>query len=293
MSDWERISAPDLERLSAYLDGELEPSQASQLEARLRQDAALRQALRELERTVEAVRWLPAAAAPRDFRLTEQMVAESRGGLLARLEAGLRNLRLYPLLQLGTALAALALVTLAGFDVLVNNTLAGIRLESSPLAAEQAFQAPQAAEDLDQPLGLAEEQAVQTAEAEQALRAEELRAEPAEAPAEEAEAAASGQAVGETPTPSEEQLSAADELEASEMQDEQEEADLAAAPAPEAGEPMPPEPVSPAAPLAERAEAAERFRTPAARTALTVAELGLAAATLLLLLFTLRERHRA
>lgn len=309
MSNWEKISAPDLERLSAYLDGELNPAEAAELEARLRQDAELRQRLRELERTVEAVRLLPAAAAPRDFRLTEPMLAQSRRGILARLEAGLGQLRLYPVLQLGTALAALALVTLAGFDVLVNNSLAGIRLQAP---SERAFQV---GEDLDQPTFMADEQAQQTAEAEQALRAAEA---PAAAPMEQAagtpetsapegeaeEGIAAGAAEAEQ---AEEELAAAaaegeadqeaaeDSVEAEPppQSEAEQETDMAAAPESEAAEPSELQPVSTSGPIEERSAADRLFEAPAARAALTLAELGLAAATLLLLVFTLRERSRA
>lgn len=300
MSELGSISAPDLERLSAYLDGELKPGEAAELEARLRQDARLRQALRELERTVEAVQLLPAAAPPRDFRLTAQMVAQSRGGLLTRLEAGLSRLRLYPALQLGTALAALALVTLAGFDVLVNNSLAGFQLDV------QAGRAFEAGDDLGQPLLMADEQVQQTAQAEQALRAAEA---PAAAPMEqavgtpetsvpageeeEAQAAEAEEgAAGEAEEAEDDMAADAERFPEGEFGGEQE-AGLAAAPESEAGEPMEPEPLSTPAPLAERLDADQLFDTAAARTALTLAELGLAAATLLLLIFTLRERRRA
>lgn len=64
----------DQELLSAYLDGQLSSRQRRRLEARLEQEAALRQALEELRQTRALLRRLPAREVPRNFTLTPHMV---------------------------------------------------------------------------------------------------------------------------------------------------------------------------------------------------------------------------
>ncbi len=63
------LSDRDLELLSAYLDGELDDRERSDLESRLAGEAPLREALAELRATVELVRELPRLRAPRSFAL--------------------------------------------------------------------------------------------------------------------------------------------------------------------------------------------------------------------------------
>ncbi len=64
------LSWRDWERLSAYLDGQLAPRQRARLEARLEQEADLRQAFEALRRTRAFLRRLPARRAPHHFTLT-------------------------------------------------------------------------------------------------------------------------------------------------------------------------------------------------------------------------------
>lgn len=316
MTDWEQISASDWEQLSAYVDGELPPHQAAGLEARLEQDPSLQQALLELRGTVETVRRLPAADPPRNFVLTEQMAGRTGSGLLAAIRDGLGGLRLYPTLQLGTALAALALVTLIGFDVVVNNSLAGVSLDGQQ-APEAGMVADRVmADDLtltEQPMMLAEEQqaplpadAARAAEYEagQAAAGAELEQELAEPEEEQVEAAAEVAAQTETEpadrdqapeaTGEQEQLATeqppAAEQEFAAAPAEQPEAEIIAGTEPAADELRAAEPLGAEQPAeSEQAPGLE----PAGRAALTAAEIGLAAATLLLLVFTLRERRRA
>lgn len=309
MTDRDRISATDLERLSAYLDGELEPSESSSLESRLRDDPTLLQALQELRRTVDTLRSLPAAAPPRDFRLNEQMIGRRSG---AGLRNRIRELRLYPVMQLGTAIAGLAFVVLAGFDVLVNNSLAGVsvRREAAPAAAPLAGQsaadalAPGELQDEDEQPMTAEQQLEITAAAEQEFAAEaqaEPGAEADEAPSEaqpEQDLAAAPPAEGTAEA--EEQLRAAEP--ADDLPGAQAEQAVAAEPAgePEAAGEAGAEPaVGAGAPRAEldadlpsaTDQEPPGFRLEG-RTALTAAEISLAATTVLLLIFTLRIRRR-
>ena len=86
----------DVETLSAYLDGQLDASNAARLEARLKTDAELASALRDLRAARGILKKLPARKAPRNFTLTRQMV-----GLKPPLP------RTYPLLRFATAFAAI------------------------------------------------------------------------------------------------------------------------------------------------------------------------------------------
>lgn len=64
----------DIELLSAYLDGQLNPSESARLNSRLSSDPELGAAFDELRRTREVLRKLPARKAPRNFLLTRKMV---------------------------------------------------------------------------------------------------------------------------------------------------------------------------------------------------------------------------
>jgi hypothetical protein len=86
----------DIETLSAYLDGQLDVSDAARLEARLKTDTELASVLRDLRAARGILRKLPARKAPRNFTLTRQMV-----GLKPPLP------RTYPLFRLATAFAAI------------------------------------------------------------------------------------------------------------------------------------------------------------------------------------------
>lgn len=68
------LNERDLDLLSAYIDGTLNPTERAELEARLQTDAELRRELASLRATVDLVKGLPTLRAPRDFTLTPQMV---------------------------------------------------------------------------------------------------------------------------------------------------------------------------------------------------------------------------
>jgi anti-sigma factor RsiW len=68
------LTERDLDLLSAYIDGTLNPTEHAEVEARLQTDAELRRELATLRATVDLVKGLPTLRAPRDFTLTPQMV---------------------------------------------------------------------------------------------------------------------------------------------------------------------------------------------------------------------------
>ncbi|MEW6402612.1 MAG: hypothetical protein AB1649_12485 [Chloroflexota bacterium] len=88
----------DIELLSAYLDGQLSPSESQRLESRVSSDPNLRAVLDDLREARSLLRQLPARKAPRNFTLTRQMV-----GLKPPVP------RVYPAFRFATALAALLL----------------------------------------------------------------------------------------------------------------------------------------------------------------------------------------
>jgi anti-sigma factor RsiW len=89
----------DLELLSVYLDGQLNPSDSARLESRLASDEGLRTALDDLRSTRSLLRQLPSRRAPRNFTLTPQM-------------AGIKppTPRVVPVFRFATALATFLFV---------------------------------------------------------------------------------------------------------------------------------------------------------------------------------------
>ena len=195
MTEMDGIARRDLERLSAFLDGELSPAEAEHLEARLATDRRLSDVLEALRATSVVVGSLPEVRPPRSFALTHDMV---------------RPRRAYPILQLGTAAAALGFVLVVGADLLLSSA-AGRSVqapEQAPFAADQLTEqqiedsAPTAAEAPAGALAGAEAPAMEDA------IAEDVQAELAAAAEPEAE---TGQSAGDGVTEGSEE--AADELE--------------------------------------------------------------------------------
>lgn len=116
------ISARDLERLSAYIDGQLPPAEAAEIQARLAVEPDLKELFRELSWTAEGLKGLPAHPAPRRYRLTPEMVGQSAPAW-----------RL-PALRLATAVVAVALVAVVGLDAI--QTSGGTRLIGLPMGAQ-------------------------------------------------------------------------------------------------------------------------------------------------------------
>jgi hypothetical protein len=107
----------DLELLSSYLDGQLSSSDSARLEARLRTDPDLRSVLQDLRGARSLLRQLPMRKAPRNFRLTPQMVGKNPP-----------LPRAYPIFKFATTLATLLLFFTLGLNFL------GPQLASQPPA---------------------------------------------------------------------------------------------------------------------------------------------------------------
>ena len=88
----------DVEKLSAYLDGQLKPSEVARLEARLQTEPELASILKDLRETRGVLRQLPQRRAPRNFTLTPKMVGQKPP-----------MPRAYPTFRFATVLATLLL----------------------------------------------------------------------------------------------------------------------------------------------------------------------------------------
>ena len=97
----------DVELLSAYLDGQLNPSDSARLEARLQTDRELVAVMDDLRAARGYLRQLPKRRAPRNFTLTRKMV-----GLNPPLP------RSYPVFRFTTAIATLLFFLTYGLNIL-------------------------------------------------------------------------------------------------------------------------------------------------------------------------------
>lgn len=107
----------DLELLSSYLDGQLSSADSARLESRLRTEPGLRSVLQDLRGARSVLRQLPMRKAPRNFRLTPQMVRKNPP-----------LPRAYPMFRFATTLATLLLFFTFGLNYL------GPQLASQPPA---------------------------------------------------------------------------------------------------------------------------------------------------------------
>ena len=112
----------DVELLSAYLDGRLNPSDAARLERRLSSDAGLKATLEDLRETRGLLRRLPQRRALRNFRLTPKM-------------AGIKppEPRAYPAFRFATAMAALLFVAAVALNAVT--PFAASHLAAAPAPA--------------------------------------------------------------------------------------------------------------------------------------------------------------
>lgn len=108
----------DVELLSAYLDGQISPSDSSRLESRLASDPELAATLQALRESRGLLRRLPKRRAPRNFTLTYAMVGKKPP-----------LPRSYPIFRFATALAAILFV----FSYATNQV--SIMASSAPQAA--------------------------------------------------------------------------------------------------------------------------------------------------------------
>jgi hypothetical protein len=119
-----------LEQLSAYLDGELSKRDAARLEARLQDEPDLLEMLEQLRQTVHLVGTLPEVSIPRSFTLTPEM-------------AGIKERpRVYPVMRLATAVAAVAFFALVGVDALTGVTLRGAVAPAAEMQRSEEVPAP-------------------------------------------------------------------------------------------------------------------------------------------------------
>ncbi|MDQ3004731.1 MAG: hypothetical protein M3R47_05035, partial [Chloroflexota bacterium] len=97
----------DVELLSAYLDGQLKPSDSARLEARLKSDSELVSVMDDLRAARNLLRRLPQRRAPRTFTLTPKMVGKNPP-----------MPRTYPFFRFATTIATLLLFFTFGLNFL-------------------------------------------------------------------------------------------------------------------------------------------------------------------------------
>ena len=115
----------DIEQLSAYLDGQLSPSDSARLESRISADPELASVLSDLRVARSILRKLPARKAPRNFTLTRKMV-----GLKPPLP------RTFSFFRLSTAFATfLLMLTFAANSVIPRIGFGA----AAPMAAQEAY----------------------------------------------------------------------------------------------------------------------------------------------------------
>jgi hypothetical protein len=158
----------DIENLSAYIDGQLNSADAATLESRLKTDAELASALRDLSAARNILKKLPARKAPRNFTLTRQMV-----GLKPPLP------RTYPIFRFATAFATILFVMSLSVNMLSPFVSFGApaaapaafgsgggndaAIEEAPAATEEAFmQAAEPAAEEPAPMAEAAPMATET-----------------------------------------------------------------------------------------------------------------------------------
>lgn len=136
-----RISNRDLEALSAYLDGETSSVEEQNLEARLKSEEQLRQALGELRRTRMILRAAPRVRAPRNFTLTPRMV-------------GVRPMVSwsFPILSMASVVASLLFVLVFLGDLYTARLRQPTPLLAAQSAATESFALEAPAEESAQPM---------------------------------------------------------------------------------------------------------------------------------------------
>lgn len=80
MTRHDKLNPQELETVSAYIDGELEPQQKAIFEEKLARSVLLQQSLKEQRQLSNALQALPMHPAPHDFTLTAAEAREARRG---------------------------------------------------------------------------------------------------------------------------------------------------------------------------------------------------------------------
>jgi hypothetical protein len=109
-----KVSRRDIEALSSYLDGELSPTERTELVRRMRQDTGLQEELKNLQQARSVLRALPKARAPRNYTLKPHML-----GL--PITQPRRNL--FPAARLVTVLATIFFIVVVGSDLITGGYL--------------------------------------------------------------------------------------------------------------------------------------------------------------------------
>lgn len=122
----ERRSTHEIKILSAFLDNALSTSQQEKLQTRLAKEPELRQQLENLRRTKMMLANLPRVKSPRNFTLNPDMVAVRQH----------QRSPFFNTLKLATSFAAILLVGLFGFELLLGSGLMTTRLASKAPAIE-------------------------------------------------------------------------------------------------------------------------------------------------------------
>jgi hypothetical protein len=144
----------EIELLSAYIDEQLEENDRTALEARLANDADLRQELEAMQQTVALLRDLPTIRAPRAFTLTPEMVGQNpipaTEGTQLRVLPPSKQARPPRRVWWVPAASAAGVVLLAGVFVLTQQTnsssqtppniAGGVALASTPTAVLEGSQ---------------------------------------------------------------------------------------------------------------------------------------------------------
>jgi len=119
----------DIEQLSAYLDGQLSPSDSARLESRISSDPEIASAFNDIRAARSILRKLPPRKAPRNFTLTRQMV-----GLKPPLP------RSYSFFRFSTAFATILLMLTFAANLILPNLFFGMGAAApAPAAAQDAY----------------------------------------------------------------------------------------------------------------------------------------------------------
>jgi hypothetical protein len=109
-----QITSRDIERLSAYLDNQLDGKERARLEERLIVDQELRRDLQELENTRLLLRDLPRLRAPRNFMIRPETISKPVGVQ--------PSFKLFPTYGVVSAIATILLVMVIFADRLISST---------------------------------------------------------------------------------------------------------------------------------------------------------------------------
>jgi anti-sigma factor RsiW len=193
------LTDTDYELISAYLDDMLTSPERSQFEARLKQDAALRQELHAIRQTVALVERLPVVKAPRDFTLTPAQVSDDDDvdRTLIAIEVPSRPSRMLTIISVMSAAAAILLI-FAGFVLLFPGTQGDTLMQSLDVAVQPTSTfAPTATTTA----GLAQEAAPAVTEEPQAEALEFAEVEEEEAAGDDGIIAQRSEPAGDEPLP--------------------------------------------------------------------------------------------